>query len=188
MRHRWLRALTVTLMAAAVLLGSSLPVLAKPAEHFFDEGSFSLDIDCGDGLVLELDGTFQEHVLIIDRGKDRVPHFQANVSRTLIFTNPANGKTFTESQRFVDKDQSVTDNGDGTFNVVILLAGRILFHGPDGKLLFVDAGQQVLETVWADDGDFPSDGTFLGGELVKAVGRADTADRDFCEDMHELLG
>lgn len=35
---------------------------------------------------------------------------------------------------------------------------------------------------------FPSDGTFLGEELLKQVGRHDTTDRDFCADMHEFIG
>ena len=180
MRHP-LRGLTVLVAVAAMLSGSMLTALAKPAEHFFDEGSFSDVFDC-DGLELEEEVTFREHVLINGRGQDRVPHFQANVSATHVITNPANGKTFTISFRFLDQDQSVTGNDDGTLTVIILLAGRVQHYGPDGKLLFLDAGQLVVETLW-DDG-----GTFLDREELKAVGRSDTADRDFCADMHELLG
>jgi hypothetical protein len=73
----------------------------------------------------------------------------------------------------------VTLNDDGTYTVVIKVSGSFRNLGPDGRLRFVDAGQVLLETTWAGDGEFPSDGTRLSEELVKLTGRRDTVDRDF---------
>jgi hypothetical protein len=187
MRHPSLRSLTVSVAVAAVLLVTGVTAQAKPLVNFTDTGTFAGEVDCGDDFVLQTQGTFREHVLINARGKSRLPHFQVNVSFTTVITNPDTGKTFTIIGSFLDQDQSVIDNGDGTFTVIIKFVGSRRNLGPDGKLLFIDAGQELLETQWAGDGEFPSDGTRLSEELLKLVGRHDTADRNFCADMREFL-
>lgn len=183
-----LRKLAAGALAAVMLVAGTLTATAKPVEHEFGEFAFSFVNDECEGLELLTEGTVKEHILINGRGPDRVPHFQANISVAGSITNLATGTSVTFTNRFLDKDLKVTDNSDGTFTVIITLAGQFRLFGPDGELLFRDAGLVVLETLWADDGDFPSGGTRLGEELLKEVGRTDTAGRDFCADMHEFLG
>jgi hypothetical protein len=86
----------------------------------------------------------------------------------------------------------VTDNGDGTLTILVLVAGSQFAYGPDGTRLFLDAGTFRFKFM-VDHGGTPTDpfddveieGSF---ELVKEAGRADTANRDFCEDIHEFIG
>ncbi len=175
-------------LVGALMVGSIESAIARPLVNFVDEGTFSYQIGDCENLVLDVEGAFWEHILISARGRDGLPHFQANVSVTEVITNPDTGKTFTIASRFVDKDQTVTENEDGTFTAIITFAGRIQYRGPDGKPLFVEAGQIVSETVWDDDGDFPTGGTRLELEELKVVGVSQVAGRDFCDDMHEFLG
>lgn len=106
-------------------------------------------------------------------------------------TNVANDLSFTIVSPGQSKDFLVTDNGDGMLTIVVLVAGRSLAYGPDGNRLFVDAGTFRFELL-VDHGGTPSDPSddefleVLG--VVKGAGRADTADRDFCEDIHEFIG
>lgn len=187
MKH--LRALAASALTAVMLVAGTVTATAKPVVHEFGEFAFSFVNDECEGLELLTEGTVKEHILINGRGPDRVPHFQANISVAGSITNLATGTSVTFTNRFLDKDLNVTDNSDGTFTVIITLAGNFTLYGPDGKRLQMDAGLVVLETLWADDGDFgPSSGTRLGEELLKEVGRTDTAGRDFCADMHEFLG
>jgi hypothetical protein len=61
----------------------------------------------------------------------------------------------------------------------------VKWYGPDREFLFLDT---FHETLWADDGPFPSGGTVLNGEVFNSVGRHDNTDRDFCADMQALIG
>ena len=104
----------------------------------------------------------------------------------------ANDKTFTVVVTGQQKDLRVTDNGDGTLTILVLGAGRFSAYGPDGTLLLLDAGTFRFSFV-VDHGGTPTDpfddeeieGSF---RVVKEAGRSDTADRDFCEDIHEFIG
>jgi hypothetical protein len=64
--------------------------------------------------------------------------------------------------------------------------------GPDGELLLIDAGTFRFE-ILIDHGGTPtdpSDDEFLEflGVVKDLTGRADTAGRDFCDDIHEIIG
>jgi hypothetical protein len=171
------RKLVVAALAMTMLIAGTTTATAKPLFNDFDEGSWIEVFDC-DGLELVSEGTFREHFLAVGRGRHGLPHFQANVRFTNVITNPATGKTFTIDGSFLDKDHTVTENEDGTYTVIISFHGRERFLGPDGKLLFLNAGQLTLETLWAGDGDFPSDGTHLDvqelGRPVEPTGRWST--------------
>jgi hypothetical protein len=79
----------------------------------------------------------------------------------------------------VDKDLHVTDNGDGTLTVVILITGPSTLYGPDGKAIARNPGQVRFELV-VDHGGTPtdpSDDVELSFTQVKgSTGRSD----DYC--------
>ena len=179
-RSRMLATGTLTAMMLAAGAGAAA---AEPIEHDTFEESFTDTIDCGDGLILELEGLETVHFLLLARGPDRLLYGQANIDGTTSITNPANGKSFTNTYNIVEKDLTVTDNGDGTYTIVVLRAGPTTNYGPDGQRLFLDTGQIVFEGVY----DVAND-EFIFGEILRQVGRWDTDGRDFCADMHEFLG
>lgn len=189
---------TVLASAGALVLGITMPggVAAEPFErerysfsdtHIEQEEHedwcpevefdvlFSVDVDGfwqgvphGDGLVYYAD------------------HFRA----TETYTNVENGKTLTFRTAMSFKDQTIVDDGEN-LTITFMRVGSTKVFGPDGELLFVDAGQWVGQDLIAHSGT-PGDPTddewqdFLG--VVKEVGRIDTADRDFCSDLNEFLG
>lgn len=124
-------------------------------------------------------------------GPDGLIYFADRVRLTDSWTNLANDQTFTVVVNGQQKDLRVTDNGDGTLTILVLGAGRQSAYGPDGTRLFLDAGTFRFRLL-VDHGGTPTDPfddvllEFLG--FVKEAGRSDTADRDFCEDIHEFIG
>ncbi|MGH9249529.1 MAG: hypothetical protein ACRD0W_08465 [Acidimicrobiales bacterium] len=129
------------------------------------------------------------HELVKSRGPDGLVYFAANVRGVDSWTNLATGKTFTIEGTFLDKDQRVTDNGDGTLIILIKSPGQQKVYGPDSERLFLDSGIFSFE-ILVDHGGTPtdpSDDEFLADlGVVKVTGRSDTAGRDFCEDFREF--
>jgi hypothetical protein len=180
-------------LAVMALISSAGLAAAKPIEqeHFHDSGSEVLEDFCGDLTVrhdFEVDGYFSAK----SHGPDGLIYFADRVRATDSWTNLANEMTFTVAIAGQQKDLLVTDNGDGTLTILVLVAGRSFAYGPDGTRLFLDAGTFRFSFV-VDHGGTPTDpsddeeieGSF---ESVKEAGRADTAGRDFCEDIHEFIG
>jgi hypothetical protein len=184
--------LTVGLAVAALISTAGLAA-AKPIEqeHFRDSGSEVLEDFCGD-LTVRHDFEVDSYFSIKPHGRDGLVYFADRVRATDSWTNVATDKTFTVAVAGQQKDLRVTDNGDGTLTILFLVAGRQFAYGPDGTRLFLDAGT-FRGSFLVDHGGTPTDpfddveieGSF---ELVKEAGRADTADRDFCEDIHEFIG
>ena len=89
--------------------------------------------------------------------------------------------------RFTERDQQVTNNGDGTLTITIATPGHNRWYGSDGNILFVTAGTFWFQ-IMVDHGGTPTDpsddeeieGSFV---LLKEAGRNETAGRDFCEDL-----
>ncbi len=91
-----------------------------------------------------------------------------------VFTDQATGQTATDIQpNTVGKDQSITDNGDGTLTIVVLLTGGARTYGDDGKLIASNSGQVRFENV-VDAMTFEE----ISSELI--FGSTGTND-DFCE-------
>ena len=146
---------------------------------------------CGDLTVrhdVEAHGMF----LLNSHGRDGLGYALETFHVTESWTNLANDKTFTGVVNTVQRDLKVTDDGDGTLTVLVMVAGSNTYHGPDGDFLFRDNGQIRFE-VSIDHGGTPtdpSDDEFLGflGLVSGWTGHGDTEGRDFCDDIHEFIG
>ena len=178
----------VGVTAVVALLGglAGAPASAAVIEnsHFAESGTF--DVGCpginGEGRFVE-----DVHLLLRTTGRDGLVYFAVNVRGSTTYTNLDTGKTFTSLYTFTDRDLDVTDNGDGTLTITISNPFVFRYLDPDGRLLFVDAGNfrgQFLvdhggtPTDPDDDVEIPDSFTVL-----KEVGSAQTAGRNFCEDF-----
>ncbi len=190
MRHSLKLALVGGSAAVFTLAGVMPAAAAKPIENGHFQESFSEESDdfCGDMAVLF---EHEESVHVIAKaGKGGLIHFSANIRGTNRFTNLVTEKTFTVEFAFNDKDQRVTDNGDGTLTILFKSTGVQNAFGPDGERLFHDAGAGWAELLIDHGGTptDPSDDEFISAEAVKLSGRFDTEGRDFCEDFREITG
>jgi hypothetical protein len=179
----------VAATAATIVLSGmgSSPASATVLEnlHFHDSGSEPFTF-C-EGIDAEVSWDDSVHELVKTKGKDGLVYFAANVHGTSSFTNLDTGKSYTNVYNFTDRDQLVTDNGDGTLTITIQEVGSNRWYGDDGKLLFVIAGNFRFQ-IMVDHGGTPtdpSDDEEIEGSFVplKEAGSDPTAGRDFCEDL-----
>jgi hypothetical protein len=183
MRHsRKLRlsALLALGVTAAAMLAAGAAAQPPFKERFHDEGTFVDEDFCGAGLTV--DGTFVEDgsLLVVAHGPDGLAYSLEHFSGTTTLTNRANGKTVIFEGSAINKDLRVTDNGDGTLTILLLVTGNDVFYGPDGKAIGRNPGQVRFEILVDHAGTptDPSDDVFLAAEQVKgSTGRSD----DFCE-------
>lgn len=170
------------LLCGTAISGASAAVLENV--HFQDSGSEPFTFCEGIDAVVSWDD--EGHELIKTKG-DGLVYFKANVRGTTSFTNLATGKSYTNTYRFTDRDQKITDNGDGTLTITIANSGMNKWYDGDGELVFLTAGQFKFQ-IMVDHGGTPtdpSDDTEIEGSFVelKVAGRNPTAGRDFCEDL-----
>jgi hypothetical protein len=178
------RALTL-----AALLGFALPALvsiapasAKPVElgEFHDVFTGVIDDFCDvPGFTVAFESVVDGRFSWNSRGRDGLLFYLEHATSSTTTTNLANGLSVVERTRVVDKDLHVTDNGDGTLTVVILITGPSTLYGPDGKAIARNPGQVRFELV-VDHGGTPtdpSDDVELSFTQVKgSTGRSD----DYC--------
>ena len=134
---------------------------------------------CRPGFQLQsefvVDGTFA----VRSHGPNGLLFYTEHASSSQTFTNPANGLSVVDKTHVVDKDLHVTDNGDGTLTIVILITGPSSLYGPDGKAIARNPGQVRFELV-VDHGGTPtdpSDDVELSFTQIKgSTGRSD----DYC--------
>jgi hypothetical protein len=175
--------------AATILagVGAAAPSSAAVQSnlHFEDSGSEPFTFCEGLDVTVSWDDTV--HEIVKTRGSDGLVYFSANVHGTTTFTNLDTQKTYTNVYSFTDRDQRVTDNGDGTLTITVANQGFDRWYDSDGRLLFVSAGTFWFQ-VMVDDGGTPTDpsddeeieDSFVG---VKEAGVDPTAGRDFCADL-----
>lgn len=180
-------------LAVAVPISTAELAAAQPIEqeHFHESSSEVIEEFCGD-LTVRHDREADVYFSGKPHGPDGLIYFADRVRSTESWTNLANDKTFTIASAGQGKDLRVTDNGDGTLTILVLVTGRTFAYGPDGTRLFLDAATFRFQFL-VDHGGTPTDpsddeeveGSF---ELVKEAGHVDTAGRDFCEDIHDFIG
>jgi hypothetical protein len=149
-------------------------------ESYHDEGTFVHQNYCGiAGLVVSDSAVIDGTVRAVTHGSAGLAYFSEHFTQTGSFTNLANGKTVTFVTKAVSKDLKVTDNGDGTLTIVMLLTGNAVLYA-DGKAIGSDTGQVRIE-VLIDDGGTPTepfDDEFIAdlGVVKEPTGR----NGDFC--------
>ena len=177
-----LSALPVLVATAAIALAATASAGGQLFREPIDENELRVEEDfCGvDGLTVEFAGHRVGTVHAVPHGRDGLPYFGFNYKQTEVITNLANDNFVTATATVRDKDQRVTDNGDGTLTVLVLATGNATLYGPDGKAIARNPGQIRFE-ILVDHGGTPADPSddeeleFLG-EVKGSTGRTD----DYC--------
>ena len=175
--------------AAAITLAATASAGGQLFRELIDEVEVEVEEDfCGvEGLTVE----FATHRVgvghAVPHGRDGLVYFGFNLKVTDVVTNVANGNSVTALTTIRDKDQRVTDSGDGTLTILVLTTGNSVLYGEDGKAIARNPGQVRVELL-IDHGGTPTDprdDEFLEflGVVKESTGRSD----DFCEGAVPIL-
>jgi hypothetical protein len=165
---------------AAVMLAAVASAGPPFRETIHDEFSFVDSNFCDAGMTVEIAVVLDIRVHAVPHGRDRLVYFLQHGAETDVLTNLANGRSLRSVSKVIEKDQRVTDNGDGTLTVLIKATGNATLYGENGKAIARNPGQIRLELLIDHGGtpNDPSDDEVLAEEVVKgSTGRSD----DFCE-------
>jgi hypothetical protein len=100
-----------------------------------------LDVD----FEATIDGRYQ----VNDRGPGGLDFFLGKTTVVNVFTDQATGQHATDIQpNTVSKDLKLTDNGDGTITILLLLTGGGRTYGHEGDLIAKNSGQARFEIVY----------------------------------------
>ena len=177
-RHRTVSTILGTLViAAGLVMTFASPASARIVEKevFHDEFSGTIEDFCDvDGLDVDFEGTVDGRFQVNDRGPGGFDFFMEKTTVVQVFTDQATGQQVTDIQpNTIDKDLSITDNGDGTITIIVLLTGGQRTYGDDGKLIARNSGQIRLEIVY----DYVNDVEISNEQIFGSTGTND----DFCE-------
>jgi hypothetical protein len=179
-RTRRLGTILALATTAAVVFAAAASAGPPFRETIHEEFEFVDTNFCDAGLTVEVAVVLDIRVHANPHGRDRLVYFMQHATETDVFTNLANGKSVTSFAKVIEKDQRVTDNGDGTLTVLIKATGNAVVYGANGKAIARNPGQIRIELLIDHGGtpNDPSDDVVLSEELVKgSTGRSD----DFCE-------
>lgn len=192
MQQRTRRISGIVGLTALTLGIASAPAQGRPLDRGHDHVS-NTEVDqhfCGD-LRVRIHDEYHVNFLLVSHG-DGLAYGHQTMHGSTTFTNLANGKSIVQTGNFVQKDLKVTDNGDGTLTILVMSSGSSKLSGPNGKMLLNDPGQTRVKILIDDAGtpQNPFDDDFLDflGVVKGSTGRNDSEGRDFCEDVHNLIG
>ena len=179
-----------TALVIAAALAAATPATAAPLDkgHFHDVGTNFFDCD---GTPVQEDVDLYVNFVSNKRGSSPFPYFHKSVRGTIAWTNLNTGGTFTQVFAGTSKDQTIVDNGDGTFTSTVFTSGGARYYDRNGKLVLKDPG----EVRFAFDVDYngtpgdPSDDEEVPDSfrLVReSTGLNETQGRDFCADLVEF--
>lgn len=198
MKHKVFAAAAAVISTVGIAVGPAGPAMARPLEHehWTDSGSAIAQDEhpgfCAGTVNFPVQHDWDaEGMFLLVRHGDGFAYGGNRFRATDVWTNTLNGKTFTITVVGQDRDQKISDNGDGTLTIELAFPGVQKVYGPDGARLFMDTGT-VRAEVLIDNGGTPSDPSddqfleFLG--VLSNPGLADTAERDFCADLVTFIG
>lgn len=177
-----LSTLPLLVATAAIALAATASAGGQLFRESIDESEIRVEKDfCGvAGLTVQFDIDRVGSVHAVPHGPDGLVYFGFNLKVNEVVTNLANDNFVTSSATIRDKDQRVTDNGDGTLTVLVLATGNATLYGPDGKAIARNPGQIRYELLIDHGGtpSDPSDDEFLEflGDVKGSTGRTD----DYC--------
>jgi len=183
--------------AIAVLVLATLLLAPAPAEskrldsiQFHDTYNLVHKDFCGSqGLNVSDKGTADVRLLPNTRGSQAgFAYVNAHVVEHGTVTDLRSGIAVTYTLRVHANDLRITDNGDGTMDILTFATGPFTAYGPDGKVIARDPGQH-REIVRLDYNGTPAnidDDKVIGVvEVLKgSTGRND----DFCAAVLEVFG
>ena len=177
-----LGAVLVLVASAAATLVATASAGGQLFREPIDEIEIHVEEDfCGaDGLTVEFARHTVGTVHAVPHGRDGLVYFGFNLKIAEIVTNLANGNSVSSFATVRDKDQRVTDNGDGTLTILVLATGNAVLYGEDGKAIARNPGQVRYELLIDHGGtpNDPSDDEFIEflGDVKGSTGRTD----DYC--------
>lgn len=162
--------ITGTALAAPSPTGGKANAGVVYTDRFHDEGADEVENFCGSDLTVQHSYSLDMFVHVVPHGSDRLDYFLSHGVWKDAYTS--GGNSVTAVANVTEKDQFITDNGDGTLTIIILATGNATAYGPDGKAIARDPGQ-VRFVIYID-----ADGNLSFGDVVKgSTGRSDS----FCD-------
>lgn len=171
----------------AALLGATLittfaggPASARPVDSgtFHDEFAGVITDFCEPGLTVDFTAVVDGRFLMNTHGPGGNIFVAELVSIRQVFTNPETGLSVRTTERTINKDLTISRNGN-LLTIVVLATGNLTVYGPDGMAIARNPGQVRFRVVIDDQGtptDLEDD-VELSSELIKgSTGRSD----DFC--------
>ncbi|MFL6163180.1 MAG: hypothetical protein ACJ74U_13230 [Jatrophihabitantaceae bacterium] len=149
-------------MLLAITSASGTASAAPPDKGTFHDIS-TITLSC-DSMQLSGTEVADGRFLGVQRGPDGFVYYLEVSTHTMTWTNVANGKSMIQQAKGLYlKDQTITDNGDGTITIADLSSSRVSVYGPDGRLAYQVAGVATYAFLIDDNGTplDPTDDTFL---------------------------
>ena len=181
MRTKTGRHITTGLAATALAVLTTPGASAVAPDRFSFDDSFE-DVTSCDGTPAEIVGTEQGTGMIRYRGADGTAYFRVKWQGEVWWTNPDTGRSIHLTARFIDQDQRIVDNGDGT--ITIRYRGHIneTDYNSDGSVAFRTRGVHTVTFV-VDHNDTlsdPDDDVTISEDYLGFTGRNDRDGVDFC--------
>ena len=178
------------LAAAAVLalLPAASASAVAPERFQFDE-SFESDLSC-DGVPAHVQGTEQGSGTIRRIGPDGMAYFRVKWEGDVAWTNVETGKAIHLHADFIDQDQRIEDNGDGTITIRYRGHFNETDYNPDGSVAFRTQGVDTLVLVIDINGtpSDPDDDELLSEDYLGFTGHDGREGVDFCAWFGEVTG
>jgi hypothetical protein len=164
--------LLVALMAA--------PASAAPPERFSSVESSAFD---GEVCGVPTHVVDSESVTgAIHQRSGSYPYYWAKITRDAYLTRTSTGRTVHLHQDMVQRDARITDNGDGTIDILVAGTYTEFDHAPDGTVGLRTQGRETY-VVTLDTQGTPTDeddDVEIGFQYLGFTGHDDRETTDFC--------
>ena len=176
-----LSAVLVLVASAAITLVATASGAGQLFREPIDETEIRVEQDfCGvDGLTVSFAIHRVGKVHAVPHGRDGLVYFGFNLKVTEVVTNLENGNSVNSFATIRDKDQRITDNGDGTLTVLVLATGNSVLYGEDGKAIARNPGQIRYELL-IHHGGTPTDPSDDEIEFLREVRGSTGRNDDYC--------